>query len=297
MRSISRRRILLVVLPCIAALVLTLHSCVTMRMSRGEVAEYFDTNRIDGELHELDVDGRHMAWVEAGNVDGPLIVFVHGSPGSLSAFLGFFNDRELLAKARLIAVDRPGYGYSELGRSEASLAEQARLIAAVIEQYRGNKPVIVVGHSYGGPVIARLAMDRPDLIDGLVLVAASIDPNLEPKHWYQRPLASPPLRWLVPRPLRACNEEIIGLEPELRAMLPRWGEITMPVTVIQGESDTLVPPANAEFAKRMMVNAKVELVEVPGMDHFIPWKAPELIRDAIVRQLDGERSASLKSAH
>ncbi len=42
-----------------------------------------------------------------------------------------------------------------------------------------NQKTILVGHSLGGPVIARTAMDYPDLVDGLILVGGSIDPEME----------------------------------------------------------------------------------------------------------------------
>ncbi|MFA6959078.1 MAG: hypothetical protein WC538_24660 [Thermoanaerobaculia bacterium] len=56
MNRFGRRRLTLVLLPLVALVVLTSHACVTMRMSRGEIDTFFKTNRIDGELRELDVD-------------------------------------------------------------------------------------------------------------------------------------------------------------------------------------------------------------------------------------------------
>jgi pimeloyl-ACP methyl ester carboxylesterase len=64
-------------------------------------------------------------------------------------------------------------------------------------------------------------------------------------------------------------------------MLPLWSKITCPVTLIQGQRDSLVPAANADFGKKMLVNAPTNLVLVADMDHFVPWSNPELIRQAI----------------
>jgi pimeloyl-ACP methyl ester carboxylesterase len=130
-----------------------------------------------------------------------------------------------------------------------------------------------------------MAMDFPQLVDGLILVAPSIDPSLEPNEWFRGPLATPFLKWLLPRSLRASNDEIYHLKPELEQMLPLWPRITARTTVIQGKKDVLVPWANATFAQRMITNAPVKLMMVEDMNHFVPWSHPQLIRQAIVEFL------------
>jgi pimeloyl-ACP methyl ester carboxylesterase len=219
---------------------------------------------------------------------------VHGSPGSLSAFIHFLKDSTLLQQALLITTDRPGFGYSNFGNGEGSLQKQAAILKPILEKYKHNKPVILVGHSLGGPLIARMAIDYPQLVDGLIIVAGSIDPELEPNEaWFRAPLATPFLSWILPRSFRASNEEIYHLKPELEYMLPLWKNITCPVTVIQGKKDVLVSPANADFAKKMLINAPVEFVLVDDMNHFVPWSNPELIHDAIVKMLHTRSSADV----
>ena len=88
------------------------------------------------------------------------------------------------------------------------------------------------------------------------------------------------------RHLRASNEEILGLEDELRTMDPMWSEIRVPVTVIQGGRDKLVRPGNVEFAERVLVNSDLEIVMVEDINHFVPLSNPQLIRDAIDGHLD-----------
>jgi pimeloyl-ACP methyl ester carboxylesterase len=68
-------------------------------------------------------------------------------------------------------------------------------------------------------------------------------------------------------------------------MLPGWKTLTLPITVIQGEKDQLVPAANAGFVKKSAVNASVRVVMIPGMNHFIPWERPDVIREAILSHL------------
>jgi len=283
----KRKRIVLFTMIPLAGIMIALHSCMTFRMSEKEINGYFKNKHIEGSQHTYAYKFRTMHYVQAGDTTGPAVIFVHGSPGSLSAFIHFLGDTSLTSRALLITADRPGFGYSNFGNAEPSMKEQAAALKPLLERFKNNKPLILVGHSLGGPVIARMAMDYPDLVDGLIIVAGSVDPELEPNEtWFRAPLATPFLSWILPRSMRASNEEIYQAKPELERMLPLWKNITCPVIVIQGTKDSLVPAGNADFAKKMLVNAPVEVVMIEGMDHFVPWSNPELIHDAIVKMMN-----------
>jgi pimeloyl-ACP methyl ester carboxylesterase len=275
-----------VILLIFLALMVTFHSCMTFRMSEKEVNTFFKQKKVKGTQHVYKQGFREMHYVKAGDEGKPLVVFVHGSPGSLSAFIDFLADTSLLTHALLVTADRPGFGYSNFGLAEPSLQKQGELLKPILEEYKSNRPIILVGHSLGGPLIARMAIDYPDLVDGLIIVAGSIDPDLEPDEtWFRAPLSTPFLSWILPRSFRASNDEIYKLKPQLEEMKPLWKKIICPVIVIQGEKDQLVSPRNADFAKKMLVNASVEFVMVKDMNHFVPWSNPELINDAILKMI------------
>jgi pimeloyl-ACP methyl ester carboxylesterase len=268
-------------------LIVVMDSCLQFRMSKKEINSYFENKEKKGTLHQYKFDQHNINYLKVGDEDLPLVVFVHGSPGSLSAFIDFMADTALLSKAQLITVDRPGFGESNFGYGEKSVARQSSVLKSLIEENKRDRSVILVGHSMGGPLISRMAMDYPELIDGLVIVAGSIDPDLEPNEtWFRAPLATPFLRWILPRSFRASNQEIYHLKPELQEMLPLWEKIKASTIIIQGKKDVLVDPSNAYFAKKMIVNAPVELVMVDDMNHFVPWSNPELIRSAIIKLID-----------
>lgn len=293
MQLFTRRTLKWLLTPiAIFLLTLLLDSCLQFRMSKTEIDSFFKDKEINGVQKDYFIGKRKLNYVVAGDSTKPLIVFVHGSPGSLSAFIDFMADTALLARARLITLDRPGFGASDFGYAEPSLHKQAMLLKPIIESRKNNRPIILVGHSLGGPLIARMAMDYPELIDGLILVAPSIDPELEPYEWFRAPLATPFLKWLLPRSMRASNDEIYKLKPELEEMIPLWKNIHASTIVIQGTKDFLVDPGNAEFAKKMIVNSPLKIQLVEGMDHFVPWSNPELIRNAAIELLSGYKSNS-----
>jgi pimeloyl-ACP methyl ester carboxylesterase len=258
-------------------------SCMQFRMSKTEVENYFRDQPVPGVREEYSVGRQRITYVRAGEKTKPLVVFVHGSPGSLSAFIHFLKDSVLLQHVQELTIDRPGFGDANFGKAEPSLKRQAEVLMPAIRKEANGQPVILVGHSLGGPVIARMAMDYPDEIDGLVFVAASNNPDLEPdERWFRGPLHSPVLRWMVPRSFRASNDEILNLQDQLDDMLPLWKSLRMPACVIQGANDKLVHPANASFTKKQMTNARVNVMVHKDMNHFIPWTHPATIRQAVL---------------
>lgn len=293
-----RRSLKWIILALFAGLMVMQHSCMTFRMSSKEVNAFFAERKVDATQHSYKVGAREIHYVKAGNETKPLVVFIHGSPGSLSAFIHFLADTTLLRSAQMITSDRPGFGYSNFGQGEGSLKKQSDILKPMLEENKQGRPVILVGHSLGGPLIARMAIDYPELIDGLIIVAGSVDPELEPNEtWFRAPLATPFLSWVLPRSLRASNEEIYHLKPELERLIPLWSSITCPVIVIQGMKDSLVPAGNADFARKMLVNAPVRFVLKEDMDHFVPWSNPELIQGAILSmtsELDTAQKVSTK---
>lgn len=251
------------------------------------------TARIDGKISEFKTKfpdhiqsyqaaHRKMQFAWSGNPNAQPILFVHGSPGAWSAWAEFLLNEDLQKHFHLIAIDRPGFGGSGEGETESSLKTQAEDILAVLQFNRSGKKAILVGHSYGGAVIAQMAVDQPDRIAGLIFVASSVDPDLERIKWFQYPAAWWPFRVLIPTALRVCNEEITALKGELILLKPRMNSITANVATIQGTADDLVPPANQDFILQQIARDHIRLIErVDGMNHFVPWEHPELILKAI----------------
>jgi pimeloyl-ACP methyl ester carboxylesterase len=115
----------------------------------------------------IDVGGNRIHYVETG--EGRPIVFVHGLGGQLHHFRHPMFP--MLPGYRLIALDRPGSGYSvRAAGATARLPEQAEVVAGFIRALGLEKPLLV-GHSLGGAVTLTVALNHADAISGIVVLA------------------------------------------------------------------------------------------------------------------------------
>ena len=115
-------------------------------------------------FYDYKIENRNIHYVHVGSDTLPLVVFMHGSPGSANAFEDYLADTSLTNHVQLISIDRPGYGYSDFGKAAKSLDQQSRLLKPILEKHAASK-TILVGHSLGAPLIVRMAMDFPTLMD------------------------------------------------------------------------------------------------------------------------------------
>ena len=201
----------------------------------------------------LDAAGRTVTWLEAAQAKNlPPVIFLHGTPGSALDWAWLLKNAA--KKYTLAAVDRPGFGLED--KNAPRLQNDMETLAIVLAQYANDeqKPVIV-GHSLGGGLAARLAADYPDKVGGLVLVGASLDPALERILPVQRLFAAPPLSCLLTFSLRNSNIELLQYIDFLNDLRPRLPRITCPVTVLHSRDDRLVPYANVDYIEKNFTNA------------------------------------------
>jgi pimeloyl-ACP methyl ester carboxylesterase len=158
-------------------------------------------------------------------------------------------------------------------------------MSKILEKYPA--PRILVGHSLGGPLVARMAMDYPELVEGIIMLAPAIAPELEPNEdWFRVPMRWPIIEGFFPKVMRVSNEEVIFLKEELELMIPLWKDIKIPAVVIQGEADNLVDPGNGAFADSMLVNSEHEIIMIPDQNHFLPWNQYALVTTTILKMLE-----------
>jgi pimeloyl-ACP methyl ester carboxylesterase len=100
----------------------------------------------------------------------------------------------LIDRYRVIAIDRPGHGWSDRpgGRADAAPARQAALTHEALAAI-GVEHAVVVGHSLGGSVATRLALEHPEMVSGLMLLAPATHPWPGGVAWYYTPATTPVL--------------------------------------------------------------------------------------------------------
>jgi len=214
----------------------------------------------------------------------PRVIYIHGTPGDARGWADFLVTP--VPGLESIAVDRAGFGQSAPGGAQTSFQLQADAIAPLLVQ-RGGKWPILVGHSLGGPIAARLAADNPGKVRALIIVAGSLDPAMETGGFWQSVGTSGLVRALMPRALDNAMGELDAAKRETTLLRPLLANITCPIIVIHGTADDLVPYANVDHISRECINApSVDVVTLEKQNHFVPWERPETIRAAVERMRD-----------
>lgn len=270
-RKILKRSIFLT-LGILLLWVVLAQSCMKMRISDSDARQQFEAAGVPLKINSIKVNGYPLHYVQTGNYSLPTLFFVHGSPGSWDAFKVYLQDKDLLAKYRMVSIDRPGFGYSSFGNA-LNLADQSTIISALLQHIKNDQPVYIVGHSLGGPLAVKLVADNPAQFSGLVLLAASVDPAHEAPEKWRGFLYYTPFKYLLPGAFRPSNTEIWYLKKDLLLLAKDFGQVTCKVWIMHGDKDGFVPVENAIYAQRMLKNAaSVKLIIIPGAPHFIPWE-------------------------
>lgn len=246
------------------------------------------------------------------------VMLLHGQPGSGSDWRSVVQ--RLPTDWSVLAPDRPGYQGNP--RPAGGFTANARFVLSELDDHRLDRAVIV-GHSYGGAVALETALLAPSRVRGLVLVASVGPGCLGGwDRLLAAPVAGPVCAvaawWLTPwfararvaqaerrrhRPLEhheLVNWEVWGharhehgamwrtflteqraLVHDLDRLVEAIPTVTAPALVLADPADTLVPISTARDLVQLLPNA--HLVEVPGIGHHLPRRAPQAVADAIIQ--------------
>lgn len=262
------------------------------------------------------VDGKRLHYEMKGQ--GPDLVMIHGASGSLRDLTFTLRD-QLTDRYRVTVVDRPGLGHSDT-LEDTSLLAQARFIKAGMAQL-GVKDPIVLGQSYGGAVALAWALDGGAKALVLVASPSMPWPG-KLDIWYRintnplgRALAIPLASALVPdsyvrsaidavfapdpvppgyddflgTPLTLRREtlaanvtQVNALRAELVTMEPHYPTLTLPVELIHGDADTIVPLTIHSLPLSKLLR-NVRLTVVPGAGHMPHHAHADVVIAAIDR--------------
>ena len=283
MNFIKHNKIKVILFSLLVFYILICQSCMTMRMSSSKTITFFKDAKTIFKDSTITVGENKIHYIETGKEENPTLFFVHGSPGSWDAFKDYLKDSLLLKKYRMISVDRPGFGYSDFGKSK-NLFEQATILEDFIDKIKNGKNIYLIGHSYGGPAIVKMAVNKPTTYKQIIILSGAIDPDAETPEKWRALFKAKPLRYIVPGALRPANDELWWLKTDLVIMKPTLKKIVCDVVVIHGTKDELVPYGNVAFIEKEFINAKsMEVLSIKNSNHFIPWDHFEDIRNKLLK--------------
>ena len=211
-----------------------------------------------------------IRYVVIGDLDKAPLLLIHGAMVGILTWGRMARYASLYKKYYLILPERPGYGATFPGNPIASIEQQATLLLDILEAF--NKPTTIMGHSYGAPIAMMMAHERPDLVKQLIGVAGQYDPDNEIIYAVMPFFKKKVFKYLLPRMIWSANEEKLHHVEALRTIAPKYNEIKVPITLIHGDEDALVPFENSLYLKEQ-VEMEAPLITLQGIDHPVPIEA------------------------
>ncbi len=260
----------------------------TFRTSDSKVIQHFAKKGLQAQVHYEAFEGLRLRHIHSKPYDAslPTLYFVHGAPGSSDNFDAYLTDSLLNTKANLISFDRLGYGYSEFGCAHPDIAQQAGSLIPQLKQCSSKElPGILIGWSYGGPIAAKMALEAPEIVAAVVMLAPALDPEAE-RYFALGKLAEWKLtEWMVPLSFRVAQIEKRFHAAALRPLVGQWKNIQVPVLMLHGSKDKLVPYApNVAFAQKHFSNTQFTLHRVVGKGHVFPMQETEMVKKVLLGQ-------------
>ncbi len=272
---------------CLLAIIFLTQWLINCSFMPDELEAFFKLPLPQVERGRYQHGANDIAYVRTGNSMGVPVVFVHGSPGSWEDWKLILSRSRLKQRFNLIAVNRPGWDE----RSPAvavvpELSRQSEMLRTALDLGKAEQKVILVGHSLGGALVLQMAVDYPDRVAAVILLAPSLDPDLDAVRWFNKLADYKLIRFFLPRMLAKSNDEIMALPQALRSLGQQMAAVDQPVILVQGDKDRLVDPGNAVYARKKLINAQYHEVILPNFGHLIPHLRPAEVVLAIEEAAD-----------
>ncbi len=210
----------------------------------------------------------------------PVLVFVHGSPGSCLDYKRYFNDTLLNKKFNLITYDRVGYGENNLGEIQGTISFELEILHDLIKDIP-EEQIILAGYSYGGPVILASEKNYKYKVSMASAVVGEYEPMFGILNFYKWKLTRP----LVPAMLKAAAKEKLAHLTDLPHYKEKWNLSPSKVVNIHGDKDFIVPYKNSRFLQDVIDTDKFTMVTIKDGGHNLIWSHFDLIKSEILKTL------------
>jgi pimeloyl-ACP methyl ester carboxylesterase len=211
----------------------------------------------------------------------PTVIFVHGSIGSLLDFKAYLKDEEINKNANLISYDRIGYGINQTGEVKESIAFESELLADLIKDIPSEN-IILVGYSYGGPIVLALK----NKVKSIVLLAPAVYSKVEPMPWGLNLYKWKVTRILMPKIWQAASKEKLSHKNDLAQFENNWSSNKSNIISVHGKEDWIVPYSNSIFLQEKFTNKQFELVTLNEAGHGLVWSHFKEIKKVILQQIN-----------
>ena len=219
--------------------------------------------------------------IRKNNSAKPLLCFIQGAPMILLDFIKYIEDSTLSSQYTIIVPERLGYGPSENDEAEEDIRVQAQHITSLIlKAADNNQQVVILSHSYGGPIGALTSKYLGDRVNGHVMLAPVIDPDHEKMFWFSKLPILFPFRHFMSQALKTAAIEKSSHSSSLRLIKDEFDDIHSPTIHFHGTDDFLAPIENIPFVRAHFDTQYLKQVIIPGGNHFMDFT---LVRNELVR--------------
>lgn len=223
-----------------------------------------------------------LRYLELGDPTKPTLIFIHGTPGSMTDAFPFLKKTDILTQYHIIIPDRPGFGGSMKGNEMSTIKEQSEILSELLFLSGNSQKVTLVGRSYAGALLPYMAAQYGEKIQSMTIIAGTMAPDHQTIWKISYPLHYTWLRYIIPSMLRVTNAEKLASINQLNILSSAWKKITVPVWLIHGKKDRIVKIENTYYAEKMLHNSPKVIVKIlEDIGHEIPLKQPQIIVDVI----------------
>lgn len=210
----------------------------------------------------------------------PTIVFVHGTVGSCVDFVEYMKDSLVYSKANFVSYDRVGYNYEDQNEVQESIAFERDMLQSITKNLT-KKNTVVVGYSYGGPIVLADTTQYKKTL----LLAPAVFSRQEVMPWLLNFYKWDATRWLVPPIWKQASKEKLSHQKDLKIFEESWNKNHNDIVVIHGDKDEIVPFGNATNLSSFFPKKKFDLVQVRRAGHGLIWSQYEFIREQLILSL------------
>jgi len=253
---------------------------------------------LDLYRHEIRVSSDPLVRLSAVDISPErserTFVFIHGFGGQ--AMQWEYQLIKFALKNRVIALDMRGHGLSDKPSSGYDMPRIQLDLETALDLLKVSTPIVLVGHSFGGAIVTDFALNHPERVERLVLIATAGEFKLNSLFKLGLNLPTWSLRLIEPFTRKWLSGPPHALKLFYHNNLSRWvgwekfWKLNVPTLVIRGHRDTVFEKPLFEKVAGSIVGADEEDIGVSG--HMVMLERREAVNRAIARFLAGESKKS-----